>query len=509
MDMTVARENIEAQRVVNIKPALITVEAEAALPGSLREKAEVYIADADAYILGGEAAGGRVTADGRVSFHAVYAQGDMRRLLGLDAVKSFSQTLTAQGETKGEAAEINLTAQVQQVSTRVFNGRLLFSATVQVSGQALFSENESVLSAIDDAPGIQTQHAAVKSVHAVGRGETEGLIQKELPLPENTRIAESLFGTASAQVEDITGGADGKLGISGTIRLTVYHAGKEGGKPLCLTRHEFPFEQSVILSGALGDSVRASAAVYDVAVALKEGADAPILRTEVLVHTKAASYSEAEKTLLTDLYGTGEQQAEAVLATLPTTREIREISAAESGKTQITLPEGSPRMGEPLAALARPILLDARRTNDRLTAEGALLYTLIYLPDGGEVPVSISAEEPFSVSFKVNAEPGDTLRLTAHDVEMTALTGDRAEVKYILRLSGTGFAQDQGEYATDIVIKENGARPAGIDLYFVQPEETLWALGKRTRTAADTLRDMNPQLGTPPTEGEVVMIYQA
>lgn len=508
MDAEIIRENIDAQRVVNLKPALVTVEAEAALPGSLRERADVYLADAEAFVLGAEVAGGRVTVEGRVRFHAVYAQGDLGKLTGADAARGFTQQLNAPGELKGDTAEINLNAEVQQVSTRVFNGRLLFKATIQVSGQALLTEPASPVGEIKNAEGLETRYASVKSVHAVGRGETESLIQKELPLPESMHAAEALFGTASAQVEDITGGADGRIGVSGTIRLLVYLSGKEGSKPLLLSRHEVPFEQSVVLSGALGEAVRASAEVYDVAVALKDGEGAPIVRAEVLVHTKAVSFSENERMLLNDLYGVEAKNVEAVTLPLSTTREIVETSAAESGKLQLTLPEGSQRISEPLAAQIRPVLLEAKRANDKLIVDGAMLCTFVYLTDGSNIPVSVSTEEPFTMEFKTNALPEDVLRLAARDVEASALTGDRVEIKYILRLAATGFRQDRGEYVGEILYGEDALGKEGIDLYFVQPEESLWQLGKRTHTAVETLKQLNPQLNEQLKAGEIVMTYR-
>ena len=58
MEMQLIRENMETEQVVFARPAQVTVEAEAALPGGLREEARVYYADAAAaveYVLrGGE-----------------------------------------------------------------------------------------------------------------------------------------------------------------------------------------------------------------------------------------------------------------------------------------------------------------------------------------------------------------------------------------------------------------------------------------------------------------------
>ena len=63
MEMQWIRENMETEQIIAARPTQVTVEAEVALPGGLREEARVYYADATVQVNGGELAGSRITAD--------------------------------------------------------------------------------------------------------------------------------------------------------------------------------------------------------------------------------------------------------------------------------------------------------------------------------------------------------------------------------------------------------------------------------------------------------------
>ena len=93
MELQCIRDQMETEQVMMAKPTQVTVEAEAALPGGLREEARVYFADAAVSMNGGEMTGSRILAEGRVTFHALYAQGDMRQVAALETTADFSQAL--------------------------------------------------------------------------------------------------------------------------------------------------------------------------------------------------------------------------------------------------------------------------------------------------------------------------------------------------------------------------------------------------------------------------------
>ena len=188
--------------------------------------------------------------------------------------------------------------------------------------------------------------------------------------------------------------------------------------------------------------------------------------------------------------------------------EIVDTQAAESGKTTLNLPDGSPRVQQVLGVHIRPFILEAKNEGDKLGVDGVLHCTLIYLTEGQGVPVSLEIEEPFSTQFKTNAHADDIMSITVGSVESSAITGDRVDAKYILHLSASGVRQEKGSFISDIVEgKEQDIKP-GIDLYVTQPGESLWDLGKRAKVSPEALLAFNPETKDHPDAENLFITYR-
>ena len=75
------------------------------------------------------------------------------------------------------------------------------------------------------------------------------------------------------------------------------------------------------------------------------------------------------------------------------------------------------------------------------------------------------------------------MTLTAAQVEPNAVTGDRVELKYILRLHADGVRKDEAALIADAAAVPAPEIGKGIVLYYLQPGETIWDLAKRFRSS--------------------------
>ncbi len=510
MEMQWIRENMETEQMILAKPTQATVEAEVALPGGLREEARVYYADAVAAVNGGEMAGGRITADGRVTFHVLYAQGDLANVRALEATADFSQALPLKEES-GQAAAVRLQprVQVQRVNAKAFNGRLLLQAILNLTAEAALTRTVAYIRDAGEGEELQRAAQTIAMERTVGEGESQQLLREEFELSDVLRIRDTLFATAEAQVEDILGGADGKATVTGTVTVDACHTADLPGRPLVYTRHTVPFEQQVTLSGALGSALAARCNVKDVAVLSQEtGEGGRLMRAEIQLATGLTAVEEHEVTALRDAYTTQgdilDIQTQKVVYRSGTVNE----TAAESGRTVMTLPEGSPRVKTPLLAFIRPVPVEAQRQKEKLSVEGILDVTLIYQTDDTDVPVSVRQEEPFRAVFATQASPEDELILTAAQVEPSAVTGDRVELKYILRLHAEGIRKGEADLIVDAASVPAPEAGKGIILYYLQPGETTWDLGKRCRVPLEEITRLNPHLPEHPAAGTPVIAYK-
>lgn len=510
MELQWIKDHLETEQVLQAKPTQVTVEAEAALPGGLREEAKVFFADAAVSAQGGELTGNRMLAEGQVIFHALYAQGDMRNVQVLETTASFSQPLPLKEEnTAGAAAAVRPRAQVQHVSAKAFNGRLILRAVILLTAEAVLPRTVSYLRDLAAHPYVQKDMQTLSLQRAVGEGEGILLLKEEFDLSDVLQVKETLYATAQARAEDIAGGADGRATVTGTVMVEAYHTSLMPGRPLIYTRHSVPFEQTVNLTGALGNQMAAHTAVQDVAVLSQDNGDGgKLMRAEVQLHTQVSAMEDMETEVIRDAFTT---QGE----TLDLTRQPVEFRAgtvneqtAESGKVTLVLPDGSPRIKTVLAAFARPVLMQAEQKNGKLHTEGVLEITLLYMTDDSEEPISVTLEEPFSRAFAADVPADAALQLSVTQADAGAVTGDRVEMKYILNLHATGVVKNRSAVIVNAQEGEDAPVSKGVGLYFVQPGDTLWDIARHYRMAEEDICAMNPDLQPQPQPGTPVITYR-
>lgn len=491
MNLQLKRDVMECSAAQQAPLQHTYLEAEAVLPGGLRDEVRVFYTSAQAVPLTAEAAGSRLTVSGRAVFRALYAQGDLTRVRCAEAVSDFSKMLpiTAQDAP----VQYQPLCEVTAVSARVFNGRLLMRADMAISAEGVQSSDTQVITDVE-AAGAQLLTESCTLQRTVGGGDAQGLIRGEAELSQALQAEETLFADAQARVEDIIGGADGRATVTGTIDLTACHASRMPGRPLVCTQHSIPFEQSVTLSGEMGDLLSASAVATDAAVALEGSGEKQMLRAEVGLQVQVQSLREEQRTRVVDVFGSGDMQL------LPEGQRIAWKSAvineqtAESGRMQMILPESAPRIKTVLAAFLQPVLIGAEAQSGRLHVDMLLRATLVYMTEDSGIPVSHTAEEPARMAFATQADAQDALRLFPTRVEASAVAGDRAEIRYVMSLSASGSRYAQGYAVTDVAGEETADMQSVLALYRTQAGERLWDVMKRYRMPAEQLRALNENL---------------
>ncbi len=506
MEMKCLRENLQMERLVGSAQGQAAVEGEITLPGGLREEARVLSAGAMVVLDSVEAQQDKVVLEGRVVFHALYTQGDPGKPQAMEASADFTHTLDLPGAQarmlcRGDAA-------VEHVEAAAYSGRLSLKAILQTRCRVLSTQPVAVLTGITGVEGLEQRTRTLSLKRTVAQGQAEALLREEFDLPEGLQITQTLYGTAMPRVTEITGGL-GRAGVSGTVALEVYHASETPGKPLCVTRHSLPFDQAVELAGEDGELLDGRAVVKDVAVVSQEGAEGErTLRVEVLLGITAWADRREDVTVLQDAYTTAGEDVRLARTSVRCRVEDHEVQAAESGKLMLLLPEGSPAARTVLCGFAVPVLTGREQIGGRLTVEGMLEVTLLYMTDDSDAPVTVFQEEPFRLTFAAESAPEDFLTLTVGEVDVSAITSDRVEMKYILHLRGSGMETQEAALATEAERVEAEPPSESLILYFTQPGEGTWDIARRYRLPRAQLTEMNPGLEkTEPAPGQSVVVW--
>ena len=505
MDMRLNHTSIVCDSPCGVCRSQFTVEGDVMLPGSLRDATHVLHASAMAVAERTEIMQDRISVSGRTVFCVLYTQGEKTAVESIEATADFTHLCEATGATSHGEAEAFL--QVEQVNARVQSGRMTMRAVIRMYASVMNREEIDAVCAVE-APGAQLRTEKVRTCRRVGQGDGEVLLREEFALPPDLAVQDTLCAFAAAEFHDTAGG-QGRVGLAGEVTIEAVHASAIPGKPLVTTRHTVPVSQSVELHGESGEKLDGRIVVKDVAVASQDMGDGErTLRAEVLLGLSAWADREEENTLLTDAYTTTGEDLRLSCVPMKMRTGGKRMSAAESGKTSLLLPEGTPPIRTMLATFVQPVLTNVATQGSRTVAEGTLKVNLVYMTDGQAAPVSAQMETPFRMPFAVQARPEDIVLLTAANAEALPITSDRAELRYIIRVQVEGNSAGEVSVVTDAAAVPAMQTTQDIVLCYPQPGETAWDIAKRYRIPESELRMLNPGLEGELEPGKSVVVWR-
>ena len=504
MDMRMEKASLRFDVPCGSCSGRFPVEGDVTLPGSLRETANVLYASALAVRESAEATQGRIMVRGRVIFCVIYTQGEKAEVKSIEATADFTHLCDLPGVMP--QAEVEAAVCAEHTTAAVHNGRMTMRTEVCLRAGATCAE--TVEAAVRfDADNVAQRRQRLEIRRRMAKGAGDALLREEFTLPAELEIQDTLSARASVRMDGATGG-EGRIGLSGEMTLEAIHASALPGKPIVITRHTVPVAEAVEVQGEGGDLLEGEIRVKDVAVA-SQAADGGerILRAEVLLDLSARADRVEAAELLSDAYTLSGEGLRLSRRELQVCCDVRKQQAAESGKAVMLLPEGGKPLRNVLAAFAVPVLKSHTQQGSRMIVEGDLDTTLIYLSDD-QLLTAARAEVPFRTAFAMTAAPEDGITLSVENLEAAALTSDRAELRYILRAEVAGTENRAVQLVDGAAAAPAPAVSDDIILYFPQPGEDAWEIGRRYRLRESELRGLNPDMQDPPKPGQGLVIWR-
>lgn len=504
--LEVLREELPLMRFAGEGVSQAVVEGDVALPGGLREETHVLSGEAMAVTGSAAAENGRVVVDGKVAFHILYTQGDPTRVNTLEAGADFSHTVDLPGAQPGMTAPVTL--MVEHVEASAQGGRLHLSAVLRVHASVFTDEPVQAVTGVRGAEGLMTRTDTLHTVRAVGFGSQDVLIRDECELGAPLQITDTLYATAMASVQEVMGG-EGRATVSGAVQLEVTHLSDMPSRPVVITRHTVPFEETIVISGETGDDLCVSASVKDVAVLSQPGAEEGerLLRSEVLLGLKAESLRRRDVCLLLDAYTTQGDMLRLDTRQVQHAVARRQLHTAESGKMTLLL-DGRPPVRAPLKAVLRPVIADLSLSGGRLAVEGTMETSFLYMTDDDPAPKVFASEEPFRAVFVCDPSLPESVCLSVSNADAHIVTSDRVEVRYILHLDAADVQLASRPLTAQVTAQPAPEEDPGILMCFSQPGETVWELARRYRVSPDALRRMNPAFRDGAQENQRVLLWK-
>lgn len=490
MELMLTRETLRFERLAARGEEQVTIEGEAALPGSMRDAVTVLSVQAQAHITSTQAGSGEAAVRGRVCFQVLYTQGDLTRIRALETGCDFTHSVRLEGVQPGMC--LTAAAAVQETEGTAASGRITLRALLNLSLEALETvERDVIADAKNSAQGVQdelrTRMQSVKFCNFDKLGEGRTLVREEFDLPQRLGVSDVLGVSATAAAGDFSGGS-GRIGVSGMIEVRVLHRAKTQGEPLVTTVHEMPYELTIDAQLEDGVQLRAEAEVIDVMADSVENDKGRTLRVEAEVRVILYACKQKEMDLLEDLYSLSGPALEAKKEELELLDSKTSSDARESVRLQVMLPSGAAPIGTVLAAFVQPTLTTVSPSGRRLDTEGIMCVTLIYLPMDSDVPCSVKVREPFAMTFPVDAQSG--VQAQAYEIETIVgpTTSDRVELRCVMGLRTAQHGVSRIYCVREIEEIEQEKQPRGFVLVWPEAGETRWEIARRLRVPQENLK---------------------
>ncbi|MDR1262719.1 MAG: DUF3794 domain-containing protein [Oscillospiraceae bacterium] len=504
MDMQIVRNNVAFERLISEANEQTVVEGEVALPGGIRDEAHILHTDARLTIDDTQILSDRVAVNGTVIFQILYTQGDAKPR-ALEASSAFTHQMPLPGVDTH--ARLATSGDVLEARSQAVSGRLLLHAALSINARALMHTPLAVVSGINSLPGLESKTASVSLTQHVGEAAATTMLREEFDLPASAGVQETLYARAYPYVRKILS-SNGNVEIGGDLSIDAYHVSTLPDKPLTITHHTIPFEVNMAISAAEDEEVNVRIGLKDIAVSsVDAGEGARVLRAEGLIQTTASASREDTVETLADAYTlTGDMVQLTRESVSPVARETS-TQSVQSGKLMFELPDNAAPVRSVLAAYINPIVAESNALGDRQRVAGVLHSTVVYLPFGGDAPVSASADTPFEALFQGALPENAWISVDVQEVEAAAITADRVELSYRMCLDADGYELDSASLPTDVTTQSVPVSKGGIVIVYPGQDESLWDLARKYRITQESIQTINPNLKSV-QPGKPVLVFQ-
>jgi len=134
VELMLTRETLRFERLAARGGEQVTIEGEAALPGSMRDAVTVLGVQAQAHLSGAAAGSGEALLRGRVNFRLLYTQGDLTRIRSMETGCDFEHRMAMPG-VSGQM-RIQAAVCVQETEGAAGSGRVTLRALLGLEAEA-------------------------------------------------------------------------------------------------------------------------------------------------------------------------------------------------------------------------------------------------------------------------------------------------------------------------------------------------------------------------------------
>ncbi len=498
MAMEFVREPLKINQAVGKELVQFSVQGDVLIPDVKPDIVKVLCIDSSINESEREVSQDRITVGGTVDFNIVYMCSDEDApVRGLNASLPFNEIIELAGVRQG--VDISINPDTLNTEYQILNERKVsVKAIAQIRVKADTISEVPLVTDVTGIEDIQKLREALKVCSYIGQGTEKCVIRDEMELPAGNLPVFEMLKINTRINKDIKV-SDDRLVVRGEANVTALYAAEDRESPIQSIEHEIPFTQFVDIpglhEGALCD---VDAAVKDVNVRPvdNEEGDPRILDYEITVEIRVRGFEWCEKESVTDTYSPS-YRMEIEAEEINTSQLALESGSQLILKDTFELPEAE-EINQVYAILCKPCVSSMEINRDKTLFEGVVDVWILYKAgeDGGIA--CYRHEIPYSNTVEVKGAETGMSGYVNIDVEhkgYTPMAGGEIEVRVVLSADVKLYRESQLNIVNrfepvEIDIEEFKAQPS-LTLYYVQPDDSLWRIGKKFSIPISELMELN------------------
>lgn len=483
------------------------VVAEAKLkPHSGANIAKILTVNAESSASSCEPLDGEARFGGTVNFKVLFVD-EEGGLQSMDYNAAFSGKLESPLITP--SLGVSATAETLDTETvAVAAGELKISCVIGVEVAARFYDNVKYLS--EGSDGVHTQTEAITYDTISASVKEEFLAEEEFAAKDDMSI---ILLCEPSLVPKVTASGLDCFVFGGTVSVNVIYLTTDGR-----IRNEVlsaDYQQELSGDGArVQDKVwsKTSIVKFDAVLESELGSDKKLLKCSYVLCGEAYAVAETQARAVTDAYCV-DHEIRIVGESFKVNKFLGCFRFDERVEGNAALPTDLPGVDTILSVCASRInVANAYASKGRITLEGVVSTGIIYLNSETESRNSVQVELPYSLTVdcaaatentvveanacirSINARPRNSFEIEISAAAVFTLRLYDEHITYVIKEISIG--------------EEKKLSNSALTVYIVKPGEGVWELAKALSTTPEVIMDQNPEMKTPLTGGEKVLLYR-
>ena len=415
-----------------------------------------------------------------------------RQPYSFEAAAEFSHTIRMEGVTPEMSARVS--AEIPACSVRREDGGLRMQATIHLRAAVFEPEQIVCVTGIDDARGAEVQTASVTLKKRTLLGAHSLRLNESIDAPHGMTVIKA---SGTPLVNGLVKSTDGML-PQGELRLCVLYGAADGG----IRREQYTLPFSGVIACEPGENAFSTATLTSLSVYIEEEGTATV---DAALSIGVYGSASDSLRILTDAYDAAGDFSCEIERARALNYEGAWSQTVQLNET-IPVPSHAKDAYLPLYAALRTAVTRASAENGRGIIEGVLAATVVYRDDDG-MKQSFTHELP--LSFETEAK--GTLPIVRIRVFDASLSGGGRTVG--LGLTAAVDVEWYREIEFDHVPELGPGIPreteSGMLVWFADPDETLFSIGKRFGVPIARVKACNPNLSEPIKEGTPVLLIRS